>query len=421
MSAEATRAEAVTASVSSETGWRRVWRIVGYLGPAFLVSVGYMDPGNWATDLEGGARFGYTLIWVLLLSNVMALVLQTMAAKLGIVTGKTLPENCRERFKPWLTYALWIAAEASVLATDLAEFLGAALGFQILFGIPLFDAALVTGVAVFALLALERFGYRAVEYAIITLVAVIGLAYLYELILAKPALTPIVHGTVVPDVTEGRLYIAIGMLGATVMPHNIYLHSALVQARRPLIGHRAHLKSQLLDSTVALNAAFLVNAAILIMSAATFYERSILVTSIEQAHHTLAPLLGGYSAAAFAVALLASGLSSSTTATLAGQVIIQGFLHVRISPFLRRLVTMVPALVVIYLQVNSLKILVFSQVFLSFGLPFAIIPLIWLTSRRDLMAEFTNRRVTTVTASVVAAVILLLNALLIYEVFGGRL
>ncbi|MDO8666371.1 MAG: Nramp family divalent metal transporter, partial [Gemmatimonadales bacterium] len=326
-----------------------------------------MDPGNWATDIEGGARFGYTLLWVLLLSNLMAILLQGLSAKLGIVTGKSLPENCRDRFPRWLSYILWGAAECSALATDLAEFLGAALGFNILLGIPLFQAALITGVAVFALLALEKFGYRAVEYAIIALVAVIGLAYLYELVLAKPLMAPLLKGLVTPNITDGRLYIAIGMLGATVMPHNIYLHSALVLPRRALMEPRQHIRTQVADSVVALNIAFLVNAAILIMSAATFFGRGVVVTSIEQAHETLAPLLGGYSAVAFAIALLAAGLSSSTTATLAGQVILQGFLHVRMSIFVRRLITMIPALVVIYFQVDSLKILVLSQVCLSFG------------------------------------------------------
>ncbi|HWO90059.1 MAG TPA: Nramp family divalent metal transporter [Gemmatimonadales bacterium] len=394
-------------------------RILPYLGPAFLVSVGYMDPGNWATDIEGGARFGYTLLWVLLLSNLMAIFLQAMSARLGIVTGKSLPENCRDRMPRWLSVGLWVAAECSALATDLAEFLGAALGFNILFGIPLFEAALLTGVVVMGLLALERIGYRAVEYAIIGFVGVIGLAYLYELFLAKPDLAGIGRGLITPDISDGRLYIAIGMLGATVMPHNIYLHSALVLPRRPLMDDRKHIKTQILDSTIALNAAFFVNAAILIMSAATFWERGVVVTSIEQAHQTLTPLLGGLSAVAFAVALLASGLSSSTTATLAGQVILQGFLHVRMSMFLRRLITMIPALIVIYLQVDSLKILVLSQVMLSFGLPFAILPLIWLTNRRDVMGEFTNRAWVKVVAVVIASIIIGLNALLVYQALGG--
>jgi manganese transport protein len=398
-----------------------VRRVFPYLGPAFLVSVGYMDPGNWATDIEGGARFGYTLLWVLLLSNAMAILLQALSAKLGIVTGRSLPENCRDRMPRWLNYLLWVAAECSALATDLAEFLGAALGFNILLGIPLFHAALLTGVVVFALLALERFGYRAVEYAIIALVAVIGFAYLYELILARPAFGLIARGLVTPNISDGRLYIAIGMLGATVMPHNVYLHSALVQSRRHLMPERKHIRTQVIDSTIALNLAFFVNSAILIMSAATFWERGVVVTSIEQAHETLAPLLGGFSAVAFAIALLASGLSSSTTATLAGQVILQGFLHVRMSLFMRRLITMIPALLVIYLNVDSLKILVLSQVCLSFGLPFAIIPLIWLTRRKAVMGEFANRPLTTALASAAAFVILLLNALLIYQALGGEI
>jgi manganese transport protein len=398
----------------------RTWirRILPALGPAFLVSVGYMDPGNWATDIEGGARFGYSLLWVLLLSNLMAILLQSLSAKLGIVTGQSLPENCRERFSRPVTLVLWAAAECSALATDLAEFLGAALGFNILLGIPLFQAALLTGVVVFALLALERFGYRAIEYAIITLVAVIGLAYLYELLLAQPEMGGIARGLIVPNISNGRLYIAIGMLGATVMPHNIYLHSALVQSRRASMPTREHVRSQIVDSSLALNLAFLVNAAILIMSAATFFTHGALVTSIEQAHQTLTPLLGGFSAVAFAIALLASGLSSSTTATLAGQVILQGFLHVRMSLFVRRLITMVPALIVIYFKVDSLKILVLSQVCLSFGLPFAIIPLIKLTADRRLMGEFTNKSLTTTLTWVVAGVILVLNGLLVYQMLG---
>ncbi len=401
---------------------RSIWRrLLPYLGPAFLVSVGYMDPGNWATDIEGGARFGYTLLWVLLLSNLMAIFLQAMSARLGIVTGQSLPENCRDRMPRWVSLLLWAAAEASALATDLAEFLGAALGFNILFGIPLFQAALITGVVVFVLLALERLGYRAVEYAIIAFVGTIGMAYVYELFLAKPDVGGIARGLVTPNISDGRLYIAIGMLGATVMPHNIYLHSALVQSRRPLLSARTHIRTQIADATIALNAAFFVNAAILIMSAATFYERGVVVTSIEQAHETLTPLLGGLSAVAFAVALLASGLSSSTTATLAGQVILQGFLHVRMSLFLRRLITMIPALLVIYLQVDSLKVLVLSQVCLSFGLPFAILPLIWLANRRDVMGEFANGRWTKVFAIATSTIIIGLNALLVYQALGGSL
>jgi len=394
---------------------RAAWRF----GPAFLVSVGYMDPGNWATDIEGGARFGFSLLWVLLLSNAIALFLQALASKLGIVTGKSLAQNCRDRLPGWLNLLLWVAAEAAVLATDLAEFLGAALGFSLLLGVPLFEAAILTGVVVLALLGLERYGYRVVELAIISLVAVVGVAYIVELAMIRPALGPILRGLVEPDLSGGRLFLAIGILGATVMPHNLYLHSALVQARRPLLGERAHIASQHLDAAVALNAALLVNAAIMVTAAATFHGRGPAVTSLAQAHAALVPLLGGLAAGAFAVALLASGLSSSTTAVMASQVVLQGFLGVRVSLFVQRLLTMVPALVVIWIGVDSLKILILSQVFLSFGLPFAVVPLVWLSQHRGVMGEFANRRATTVIASAVAALIVLLNGLLICRLLAG--
>ena len=394
---------------------RAAWRF----GPAFLVSVGYMDPGNWATDIEGGARFGFSLLWVLLLSNAIALFLQALASKLGIVTGKSLAQNCRDRLPGWLNLLLWVAAEAAVLATDLAEFLGAALGFSLLLGVPLFEAAILTGVVVLALLGLERYGYRVVELAIISLVAVVGVAYIVELAMIRPALGPILRGLVEPDLSGGRLFLAIGILGATVMPHNLYLHSALVQARRPLLGERAHIASQHLDAAVALNAALLVNAAIMVTAAATFHGRGPAVTSLAQAHAALVPLLGGLAAGAFAVALLASGLSSSTTAVMASQVVLQGFLGVRVSLFVQRLLTMVPALVVIWIGVDSLKILILSQVFLSFGLPFAVVPLVWLSQHRGVMGEFASRRATTVIASAVAALIALLNGLLICRLLAG--
>ncbi len=405
----------------------RSWRkTLAYLGPAFIVSVGYMDPGNWATDLEGGSRFAYRLLWVLLVSNLMAIFLQNLSAKLGIATGKTLAEQCRDQYGKTAAHLLWGTAELAMIATDLAEFLGSALGIHLLFHIPLLPAVLLTSLDVFLLLALDRFGYRAVEASIISLVGVVGLGYIIEIVLARPDLPAILQGTFVPSLDSGSLLVAIGMLGATVMPHNLYLHSSLAQNR---------LKSQdpehkkevyrfaILDSIVALNGAFFVNAAILIMAAAAFHHSGLAVASIEEAHRTLTPLLGPLSAFVFALALLASGISSSTTGTMAGQVVMEGFLHLRWKPWMRRLVsrgvTMVPAIMAIAIGVDPMKMLVLSQVFLSFQLPFAIIPLVRFTSDRKLMGSFVNKGWVTGVAYVVAAVIIGLNVWLLYSVFFG--
>jgi manganese transport protein len=382
-----------------------------------------MDPGNWGTDIQGGSDFGYRLLWVLLLSNLMAILLQSLSAKLGIVTGKTLAENCRDRFSRPVSLVLWGIAEVAMMATDLAEFLGAALGFYLLFGIPMFASGLLTGVAVFLILGLYRYGYRAVEYLIIGFVAIIGWCYLIELFLARPDLGAIAYHTLVPSLDGRSLYVAIGMLGATVMPHNLFLHSGLVQTR--LSPGQKHSRQELfrfaiVDAVMALNGAWLVNSAILIMSAAVFFKHGIPVSSIGQAHATLTPLLGGLSSTVFAIALLASGLSSSTTGTIAGQMVIEGFLQVRFSVWLRRLITMIPALVVIGLGLDELKLLVLSQVVLSFALPFAVIPLILFTARRELMGEFVNRPLTNGLAAVAAAVIIFLNVLLLYQLLGGE-
>ncbi len=398
------------------------WKIVGYLGPAFLVSVGYMDPGNWGTDIQAGSDFNYNLLWVLLLSNLMAILLQSLSAKLGLVTGRTLAQSCRDHYPRWLNFFLWVLAEAAMMATDLAEFLGAAIGFYILFNIPMFAAGLLTGGVVFLILALYRFGYRKVEFAIIGLVAVIGFCYVIELFLAKPDFGQIAYHTVVPWIDDKSILVAVGMLGATVMPHNLFLHSGVIQYR--LRNGTNSLKKKLfrfavIDSVLALNLAFLVNSAILIMSAAVFHKNGVPVSSIQEAHRTLIPLLGGLSSVAFAIALLSSGLSSSTTGTLAGQIVIEGFLNIKMSLWLRRLITMIPALVVIALGVNELKVLVLSQVTLSLQLPFATIPLIWFTSRKKLMGEFANKPATNVLAVGAAGIIIFLNGLLLYQVLGG--
>ena len=411
-------------------GWHdalgRIWhnrrRIASFLGPAFVVSVGYMDPGNWGTDIEGGSRFGYQLLCVILLSNLMAILMQTLSAKLGIATGRTLPQICRDRYPRWVSLFLWITAEIAAMATDLAEFLGAALGFYLLFGIPMFPAAILSGVVISGILALEHSGQRRLEKVIIGFVAVIGFAYLIEILLSKPDLGAIASGMLIPRLSDGGLLVAVGIIGATVMPHNLYLHSALVQPRRdpgdPAKNRRLYRMSKL-DSFLALNGAWAINSAILIMSAATFAHRGLAVTSIEAAHQTLAPLLGGFSALAFAIALLASGLSSSTTATLAGQVIIEGFVRVKISVWLRRLITMLPALIVIGLGLDPLMILVLSQVSLSFQLPFAMLPLIGFTRDRSIMGEYTNGRWVNLAAYLVAAIIIGLNVWLVIQVVSG--
>lgn len=379
-----------------------------------------MDPGNWATDLEGGARFGYTLLWVLLSANLMALLLQHLAAKLGLATGLTYPQVCRQHFSRPLVLFLWVTAEIAAIATDLAEFLGAALGFYLLLHIPMFPAALLTALAVFGILALYRFGYRPIEYVILALVSIVGLAYVFEVWLVQPDWPAVVQGSLIPRLSSDSLVIAMGMLGATVMPHNLYLHSGAILTRRhpdpEAIGWVT--KAALVDSVLALNLAWLVNGAIVVMAAGAFFGQGLEITSIEEAHQTLTPLLGGMAATAFAVALLASGVSSSTTATLAGQIIIEGFLNVRFGLFLRRLITVVPALVVIALGLDAYWVLIVSQVALSVQLPFAIIPLVWLTARPDVMGKHANARLTTVLASIVAVVIVGLNILLLIRLAG---
>ena len=398
---------------------REMW---WYLGPAFVASVAYMDPGNFATNIEAGARFGYQLLWVLLWSNAMAILVQYLAAKLGIATGKTLPENCRAHFTRPMNLFLWVAAEIGAMATDLAEFLGAALGFYLLFGMPMLPAAMLTGVVVMLILVVEHAGFQWLERVIMFFVAVIGVSYAIEVFLSRPAWGPIAEHVVIPEISGSSIYVAVAMLGATVMPHVVYLHSALVLPRREALdrqGHH-HRKMVLADVLLAMNGAWLINSAMVVMAAAVFFSRGITVSSIETAHQTLVPLLGRLAGGAFAVALLCSGLSSSTVGTMAGQVILQGFLHVRISIFTRRIVTMIPAIVVIAWGLDPLKTLILSQAILSFCLPFALIPLLVLTRRPDVMGAHANRPFTNLMAYTCTAVILGLNALLLAQIFGVK-
>jgi manganese transport protein len=402
--------------------------LVRYLGPAFLVSVGYMDPGNWATDLEGGARFGYSLLWVILLSNLIAILLQSLSAKLGIATGRDLGQNCRDQFSRPTSLFLWFTAELAMIATDLAEFLGSAIAIYLLFDIDLLTATLITGFDVLLILSLQRYGFRPFEYIIISFVATIGLCYVVELFFADPDWSIIPYHVVVPQLTSESIFVAIGILGATVMPHNLYLHSNIIRHRlsgQPTVTEKKHaFRFAVVDSAVALNAAWFINSAILIMAAGAFFTRGIEVVSIEEAHKTLEVLFGGTSSFVFAVALLCSGISSSTTGTMAGQIVMEGFLDIRMRPWIRRLIlrliVMIPAIIAIGMEVNPLQLLVLSQVCLSFQLPFAIIPLIMFTKDRELMGELANKKSTTVLAVACATIIIILNVLLLYQVIGGE-
>jgi manganese transport protein len=402
-------------------------RLLPFLGPAFIASIAYMDPGNFATNIQAGAQFGYLLLWVVVASNLMAMLVQSLSAKLGIASGLSLPEMIRQEFPRPLTWALWLLAEVVAMATDLAEFLGAAVGFYLLFGIPLFPAALLTAVVTFAILALQRYGFRLLEAVITAFVGVIGLCYLIETILGRPDFAAARDAVLHPRFagTESVL-LAAGILGATVMPHVIYLHSALTQNRivaRTSEQKRRIFRYELLDILIAMGIAGLVNAAMLMMAAATFWETGVEVTAesdiILEAFRTLTPLLGGAASIIFAISLLASGLSSSTVGTMAGQVIMQGFIHRQIPIWLRRLITMLPALVVIAFGIDATRALVLSQVVLSFGIPFALVPLVLFTRRRDLMGDLVNRPLTTAAAAVVATLIIGLNLFLLYQTFLG--
>jgi manganese transport protein len=402
-------------------------RLLPFLGPAFIASIAYMDPGNFATNIQAGAQYGYLLLWVVLASNLMAMLVQSLSAKLGIASGLSLPEMIRQEFPRPLTWALWLLAEVVAMATDLAEFLGAAVGFYLLFGIPLFPAALLTAVVTFAILALQRYGFRLLEAVITAFVGVIGLCYLIETILGRPDFAAARDAVLHPRFagTESVL-LAAGILGATVMPHVIYLHSALTQNRivaRTSEQKRRIFRYELLDILIAMGIAGLVNAAMLMMAAATFWETGVDVTAesdiILEAFRTLTPLLGGAASIIFAISLLASGLSSSTVGTMAGQVIMQGFIHRQIPIWLRRLITMLPALIVIAFGIDATRALVLSQVVLSFGIPFALVPLVLFTRRRDLMGDLVNRPLTTAAAVAVATLIIGLNLFLLYQTFLG--
>jgi manganese transport protein len=410
-------------SLAGET--RGLRALLPFLGPAFVAAVAYVDPGNFATNIASGARYGYTLLWVVLLANLMAMLVQAMSAKLGIATGLNLAEVCRERFPRPLTLLLWVQAEIVAMATDLAEFVGAALGLNILFHIPLFPAALITGLAAFGILSLQASGFRPLEAVITVLVGVIVGAFAFEVFLARPSVPAVATGLLVPRLEGGdSILLAAGILGATVMPHVVYLHSALTQQR--VVGETPAARRKVYsferwDVVIALSLAGLVNIAMLVTAAATFNGRGLTgVEDLQPASHALGHYLGSHADLFFGLGLLASGLSSSSVGTMAGQVVMQGFIRRRVPLFLRRAVTMVPALVVVGIGLNPSRALVASQVVLSFGIPFALIPLLVFCRDRKLMGDLVNSRLTDALALGVVTLILLLNLALLAKISFAR-
>lgn len=420
-----TRTRAAASEILAGTGRQgRLARLLPFLGPAFIASIAYVDPGNFATNIQGGAKFGYTLLWVVVASNLMAMLVQALSAKVGIATGCNLAELCRRHFSRPVVWGMWVVMELVAMATDLAEFVGAALGFNLLFGMSLWAAGLLTAVATFLILALQSRGFRPLEAVITALLGVIAFCYVVETLLGRPDWGQVAFHAVVPQFAGAEsVLLATGILGATIMPHVIFLHSSLTQGR--IFTNQPRQKRRLFffevaDVTIAMGVAGFVNAAMLMMAAATFHQRGLShIATIEEAYRTLEPLLGRAAGGVFAVSLLAAGLASTTVGTMAGQVIMQGFLERRIPVWLRRLITIVPSLVVLFVGLDPTHTLVISQVVLSFGLPFAVVPLVLFTRRRDLMGELVNWRITTWLAWTVAALIITLNLYLITQSLWG--
>jgi len=421
-----------TIAISHSASWFR--KILAFAGPGYLVAVGYMDPGNWATDIGGGAKFGYTLLSIVLISNLFAMFLQALSAKLGIATGRDLAQACRDHYSRRASIALWLICEVAIAACDLAEVLGSAVALKLLFGVPLLAGVLITALDVLIVLALQGRGFRLVEAFVVTLIASIAVCFAYEIFIAQPlwreaALGFVPHGEIFRN--REMLYIAIGILGATVMPHNLYLHSSIVQTRAfgaSVSDRREALRYAVFDSTVALGFALFINAAILVLGAAAFHARGLHdVAEISDAYKLLSPVLGASLASTvFACALLASGQNSTLTGTLAGQIVMEGFLEIRLKPWIRRLITrslaITPAVLVIGIAGESkvTALIILSQVVLSFQLPFAVIPLIQFTSDRSKMGEFTNTRFIAVVAWIVAAIILFFNFELLWLIYLAR-
>ena len=397
--------------------------LLPFMGPAFIAAVAYIDPGNYATNIAAGSAYGYTLLWVILASNLMAVLIQTMSAKLGIATGKNLPEMCRDRYSKKTSIFLWIQAELVVMATDLAEFIGAALGLYLLFNIPMIVAALLAALGSFAILEMQRRGVRPLEAIITGMIFVVVIAFGVQVFFAKPEAGPLLAGLLIPKF-EGTnsILLSAGMLGATVMPHAIYLHSALTQKR--IVGNNAAEKKRIfkyetIDVIIAMVIAGGINASMLIVAAALFHKSGLNVEDLDVAYQNFDQLLGSPAAICFGVGLLMAGLSSSSVGTMSGDIIMQGYIRRRIPLYLRRFITMVPPLAIILLGINATKALVLSQVVLSFGIAFALIPLIIFTSNKDIMGGLVNRKITTLIAWVIAAVIIALNLFLLFETFFG--
>jgi manganese transport protein len=410
-------------STQNSRPFNKIKATLRFLGPAFIVSVAYIDPGNFATNISGGSKFNYNLVWVVLWSNLMAIFLQSLSAKLGIATGYNLPQMCGKVFSRKTNWCFWVVAELAAMATNLAEFLGSTLGLYLLFHIPMVIAGFITAVITFFIVYMGKYGQRALEAFISILVAVICISYTLEVFLAKPDWAAAGLHVLMPSLPNGEaVMIAVGMLGATVMPHVIFLHSQLVQERNTHSSEeskRKHLKMERLDITIAMNIAFIINAAMVIVSAAVFYRNGLVVETIEQAHQSLSPLLGAASSGAFGLALIASGLSSSVVGTMAGTTIMQGFVGLKINDNITRLVTMLPAMIIIILGINPMYVLVFSQVVLSFILPVAIIPMLLITKRKDLMGALVNKPITNIVGWIITSIILTANAVLLFLTFTG--
>lgn len=394
-------------------------RLLPFIGPAFIASVAYIDPGNFATNIQAGSQYGYMLLWVILISNLMAILIQSLSAKLGIATGKNLPEVSREHFPIWSSVLLWIQGELMIMATDLAEFIGAALGLNLLFGLPMLPSALITAVISFLILELQRKGFRPLEIAITAMVFIVVLAFGLQVIIAKPAILPLVSGLTIPKLQGvNSLLLGAGILGATVMPHAIYLHSALTQKR--IVGNSEAqrvkiFKFEFIDILIAMVIAGVINGAMLVVASALFHTHGLAINDLSVAFKQFGHYMGPPAAILFGVGLLSAGLSSSSVGTLSGDVIMQGYIRKRIPIYLRRFITMIPPLVIILLGVNPTHALVLSQVMLSFGIAFALIPLIIFTSKKAIMGQLVNRKLTTLTAWGVAFLIICLNVFLLYQ------
>ncbi|MBL4952845.1 Nramp family divalent metal transporter [Neobacillus sp. OS1-32] len=398
--------------------------LLPFIGPAFIASIAYVDPGNFATNIQSGARFGYKMLWVIVLANLMAMLLQNMSAKLGIATGQNLPEVCRQYLPKWLTMIMWIVSELAAMATDLAEFLGATLALNLLAGIPMFYAVIITGIVTYFILLMEKYGFRPIEKFIAAFAMIIGLCYLVETVLSKPNFAQIAYHSVVPWLgNKESIMLAVGVIGATVMPHAIYLHSSLTQNRIVPRNDMEKIKIQKFSSLEILIAMFLagfVNLAMMYMAASVFHTSGKSdIADLTTAYHTLTPLLGSAAASVFLISLLASGISSSVVGTMAGQVIMQGFVGFAIPVWVRRLVTMLPSIIIVAIGADPTQTLVISQVILSIVLPFPVIALIYFTQKRELMGVLTNKRITTIVSSLFAIIILGLNIWLVIQAFIG--